>query len=253
MTQKASDRGPGEDEKARLVGRIFDHVSPRYDLMNDLMSGGIHRLWKDNFVDQLMPRLGRRYLDVAGGTGDIAFRVIDRLKMRQGPDHDALPRTIVCDLTPSMLAVGRDRAIDRGLLGELSFVVGDAESLPLPARSIDSYTIAFGIRNVGRLEQALEEAYRVLTPGGIFLCLEFSRIGGRFLDRLYSLYADNVIPLLGEWVTGSRESYEYLVDSIRRFPDQEAFAGLVETAGFERVSYRNLSRGIVAIHSGRRL
>ena len=247
------DGGPEGQDKARLVGRIFDRVADRYDLMNDLMSGGIHRLWKESFVDQLVPRLGERYLDVAGGTGDIAFRVLERVKKSGRKQNVSHTQVIVCDISPSMLSVGRDRAIDRGLLTDLSWVTGDAQQLPLPDKCVDAYSIAFGIRNVSHLERALEEAYRVLTPGGVFLCLEFSKVGDRFLKRLYRLYADNVIPMIGEWVTGSRPSYEYLVDSIRRFPDQDTLAGMITEAGFGRVAYRNLSGGVVAIHSGRRL
>lgn len=247
------DGGPEGQDKARLVGRIFDRVADRYDLMNDLMSGGIHRLWKESFVDQLVPRLGERYLDVAGGTGDIAFRVLERVKKSGRKQNVPHTQVIVCDINPSMLSVGRDRAIDRGLLTDLSWVTGDAQQLPLPDKCVDAYSIAFGIRNVSHLERALEEAYRVLTPGGVFLCLEFSKVGDRFLKRLYRLYADNVIPMIGEWVTGSRPSYEYLVDSIRRFPDQDTLAGMITEAGFGRVAYRNLSGGVVAIHSGRRL
>ena len=247
------DGGPEGQDKVRLVGRIFDHVADRYDLMNDLMSGGIHRLWKESFVDQLAPRLGERYLDVAGGTGDIAFRVLERAKKSGHKQNVANPQVIVCDINPSMLSVGRDRAIDRGLMADLSWVTGDAQQLPFPDKCVDAYSIAFGIRNVNHLERALEEAYRVLRPGGVFLCLEFSKVGDRLLKRLYRLYADNVIPMIGEWVTGSRPSYEYLVDSIRRFPDQDTLAGMITEAGFGRVAYRNLSGGVVAIHSGRRL
>jgi demethylmenaquinone methyltransferase/2-methoxy-6-polyprenyl-1,4-benzoquinol methylase len=245
--------GPEGEEKAKLVGRVFDHVADRYDLMNDLMSGGIHRLWKDSFVDQLTPRLGERILDVAGGTGDVAFRVLERLKMSGPKRNPSKTQVIVCDINPSMLSVGRDRAIDRGLMAQLSWVTGDAEQLPLPDKCVDAYTIAFGIRNVSHLEKAIEEAYRVLAPGGTFQCLEFSKMGDRFLERLYRLYADNVIPMIGEWITGSRSSYEYLVESIRRFPDQETLAGIITNAGFGRVAYRNLSGGVVAIHNGRRL
>ena len=248
----AEAQAPSADDKAQLVTRIFDQVANRYDLMNDLMSGGIHRLWKDSFVDQLAPSLGEHYLDVAGGTGDIAFRLIERLQ-KSGHKKAAGPKILVCDINPSMLDMGRDRAIDRGLMDELSWVCGDAQRLPLPDQCVDAYTIAFGIRNVSDLEQALDEAYRVLRPGGTFLCLEFSKMGSGFLERLYALYSDKVIPMIGEWVTGSRSSYEYLVDSIRRFPDQETLAALITGAGFGRVSYRSMSGGVVAIHSGRRL
>ncbi|BBK45491.1 ubiquinone/menaquinone biosynthesis C-methyltransferase UbiE [Allostella vacuolata] len=231
-------------EKAAAVRDVFESVASRYDLMNDLMSGGIHRLWKDRMVDRLRPRAGERLLDLAGGTGDIAFRVLAR-----APGIEV----VVVDLTPAMLAVGRDRAIDRGLLTGITWAAGDAERLPLPDRAVDSVTIAFGLRNVTRRDRALAEARRVLRPGGRFLCLEFSRVVVPGLDRLYDTYSFSVLPRLGGLVAGDRESYRYLVESIRRFPDQATLAGEMTTAGFERASWTNLSGGIAALHIGWRL
>jgi demethylmenaquinone methyltransferase / 2-methoxy-6-polyprenyl-1,4-benzoquinol methylase len=240
-----------EPEKAKRVRQVFESVSDRYDLMNDLMSGGIHRLWKQAMIDWLAPRPGLHLLDVAGGTGDIALRVIARLGV------DRVGQIVVCDLTPEMLAVGRDRAIDQGLLpshpGSPRWVCGDAEALPLADRSVEAYTIAFGLRNVTRIEAALAEARRVLMPGGRFLCLEFSRVAVPLLAGLYDLYSFKVLPALGGWVAGDRDAYRYLVESIRRFPSQDELAGLVTDAGFGQVGYRNLTGGIAALHSAWRL
>ncbi|KAF0144180.1 MAG: ubiquinone/menaquinone biosynthesis methyltransferase [Rhodospirillaceae bacterium] len=229
--------------KASLVQGVFDSVASRYDLMNDLMSGGVHRLWKNIFVDWLHPRAGMVVLDVAGGTGDIAMRILHRLGTR------ADGRVIVCDLTPEMLTIGRDRAIDSGLVTGIAWICGNAESLPLPDRSIDAYTIAFGLRNVTRIDTALAEARRVLKPGGRFLCLEFSHVILPFLRPLYDRYSFTVLPFLGQMVTGNREAYQYLVESIRRFPDQAALYRRLVAAGFSLVKYRNLSGGIAAMHS----
>ncbi len=237
------------EHKSRLVGELFARVADRYDLMNDLMSAGLHRLWKAALIDWLAPRPGLRLLDVAGGTGDIAFRVLDRAARRQGPP----PEVIVCDINPSMLEVGRDRALDENRRAGLRFLCADAEALPLPARSVDAYTIAFGIRNVTRIERALAEAQRVLRPGGRFLCLEFSRFQLAPLERLYDAYSFSVVPWLGEQVAGDRAAYQYLVESIRRFPDQATFAQLIERAGLGQVRVRNLSGGIAALHSAWRL
>lgn len=237
-------------EKATLVRDVFASVAPRYDLMNDLMSGGIHRLWKAAMVEWLAPRPAQIFLDVAGGTGDVAIRIRERLDRAPGGDGS---RVIVCDLTPAMLAVGRDRAIDRGILRGIDWVAGDAEALPMAARSVDACTIAFGLRNVTRLDAALAEARRVLRPGGRFLCLEFSRVAVPLLDRLYDLYSFRVLPALGAAVTGDRGAYRYLVESIRRFPDQQQLTAHIATAGFDRVRYRNLSGGIAALHSAWRL
>ncbi|HEY8352373.1 MAG TPA: bifunctional demethylmenaquinone methyltransferase/2-methoxy-6-polyprenyl-1,4-benzoquinol methylase UbiE [Sphingomonadales bacterium] len=243
-------------EKAGLVRQVFNSVAERYDIMNDVMSGGLHRLWKTALVDHLAPRPGMRLIDVAGGTGDIAFRIFDRVKDRW-PDGEI--EITVCDINDRMLSVGRDRAIDsnRGLALEsgkgISWVCGDAERLPVPDQSFDAYTIAFGIRNVTHRDRALEEAYRVLRPGGRFLCLEFSRVEAPLLDRIYDAYSFNVIPRMGQMIAGDADSYRYLVESIRRFPDARSFAGEIAAAGFERVSHRLMTGGVVALHSGWRI
>lgn len=238
-------RRVSEDEKTRLVRGVFEGVAGRYDLMNDLMSGGIHRLWKAQLIARLDPRPGETLLDLAGGTGDIARHFL----RRAGPGA----RAIVCDLTAAMVAVGRDRAIDRGILGGIAWVVGNAQDLPLADASVDACTIAFGLRNVTRKDRALAEAYRVLKPGGRFLCLEFSRVEAPLLRRGYDLYSFAMLPLLGGLVARDRAAYRYLVESIRRFPPQPALAAMMDEAGFERVAWRNLSGGIAAIHSGWRL
>ncbi len=232
-------------EKPLLVRRVFASVADRYDLMNDLMSGGIHRLWKAELIDRLAPRSGQLLLDVAGGTGDIAQRFLDRA--------GATARVVVCDITLSMLRHGRDRAIDQGRLSGIDWVCGDAERLPLAAASVDAYTIAFGLRNVTHIAAALAEARRVLRPGGRFLCLEFSRVDMPLLRRVYDLYSFTVLPRLGQIVAGDREAYQYLVESIRRFPPQQELARMMEDAGLEQVSFRNLTGGIAALHSGWRL
>ncbi len=231
-------------DKPSLVQSVFRSVASRYDLMNDVMSAGAHRAWKGALVDWLAPRPGLRVLDVAGGTGDIAFRIRERC-----PSAEIL----VCDLTHEMLAVGRDRAIDRGVLSRLCWLCGDAEALPLKDRCVEAYTISFGLRNVTHPERALAEARRVLKPGGRFLCLEFSKVTLPALRELYDLYSFRVLPRLGEAVARDRDSYQYLVESIRGFPNQDSLASLMTDAGFERVQYRNLMGGIAAIHSGWRL
>ena len=232
-------------EKAGKVKAVFESVAGRYDLMNDLMSLGVHRLWKEALVDWLLPRRGCRHLDVAGGTGDIAFRLLERL----GGEAEV---TLV-DINPAMLEVGRDRALDRGWLGQIGWVAGDAERLPLPDRSFDAYTIAFGIRNVTHIDRALAEARRVLRPGGRLIVLEFSRLAVPALRSAYDAYSLSLLPLIGKVVAGDAESYRYLAESIRRFPDQATFAGLVAAAGFEQVKVRNLSGGIAALHSAWRV
>jgi demethylmenaquinone methyltransferase / 2-methoxy-6-polyprenyl-1,4-benzoquinol methylase len=227
------------------VNAVFDRVASRYDLMNDLMSGGLHRLWKRAFVQRLRPRPHERLLDLAGGTGDIALRL-----SRTATTH---PVT-VCDINPAMLAAGRRRALDQGLLSDqLLWTCGNAEALPFPDRHFDAITIAFGLRNVTRIEQALREIHRVLAPGGRFFCLEFSRVAVPGLDRLYDQWSFHVIPRLGAMVAGDAEAYRYLVESIRRFPAQPQLVGLMRTAGFARPHYVNLSGGIVAVHAGIRL
>jgi demethylmenaquinone methyltransferase / 2-methoxy-6-polyprenyl-1,4-benzoquinol methylase len=236
-------------DKSRLVGAMFARVAARYDLMNDLMSAGVHRLWKAAMVDWLAPQPAMRLLDVAGGTGDIAFRVLDRLaRRRQAP-----PRIIVCDVNPQMLEVGRDRAIDDNRLDAIAWLCADAEALPLPDRNVDAYTIAFGIRNVTCIERVLAEARRVLVPGGRFLCLEFATVASPTLRRAYDAYSFAVLPWLGERVAGDRAAYRYLAESIRRFPDQATFGRMIERAGLDRVRHRDLSGGIAALHSAWRL
>jgi demethylmenaquinone methyltransferase/2-methoxy-6-polyprenyl-1,4-benzoquinol methylase len=242
-----------EDEKARLVRGVFDSVARRYDLMNDLMSAGVHRVWKSVFIDRVNPQPGEFLLDVAGGTGDIACGFLKRADTR--PRAGSLPaaRAIVADINAEMLRAGQDRAAAADYGDRLTRVCGDAENLPFPDQSVDAYTIAFGIRNVTHIDRALKEARRVLKPGGRFQCLEFSHVATEGLQKLYDAYSFNVIPWLGEKVAGDRESYQYLVESIRRFPKQERFAAMIGEAGFRRVGFENLSAGVVAIHSGRRI
>ncbi len=233
-------------EKQGLVDDVFHSVANRYDLMNDLMSGGLHRAWKAALVTAVNPPRSGRFslLDLAGGTGDVAFRVLAA--------GGAATRATVVDINPDMLTVGRERAAARSLAG-VAFVEGNAESLPFPDRSFDAVTIAFGIRNVPRIAAALAEARRVLAIGGHFLCLEFSTVDVPGLGALYDFYSFNVIPVLGRFVAGDAEAYRYLVESIRRFPPPERFAGMMRAAGFARVSFRPLTGGIVALHSGWRL
>jgi demethylmenaquinone methyltransferase/2-methoxy-6-polyprenyl-1,4-benzoquinol methylase len=235
------------DDKQALVDDVFRSVARRYDLMNDLMSFGLHRAWKDALVTAVNPPRNRPFalLDIAGGTGDIATRVV----AAGGGDS----RATVCDINPEMLAVGRERAEARGLAGALSFAEANAEALPFADRSFDAATIAFGIRNVPRIDTALAEAFRVLKIGGRFVCLEFSAVAMPGLGALYDLYSFNVIPALGRAVVGDAHSYRYLVESIRRFPKPEVFAEMMRAAGFARVSHRLMSGGIVALHSGWRL
>jgi demethylmenaquinone methyltransferase/2-methoxy-6-polyprenyl-1,4-benzoquinol methylase len=233
------------EAKQGLVNEVFARVARRYDLMNDLMSGGLHRLWKDDLIGWLSPPKGLApfaLLDVAGGTGDIASRFLGA--------SGGGSRAVICDISAEMLAVGRERA---GGEERLAFVQGNAECLPFPGKCFDAYTIAFGMRNLTHISKALAEAFRVLRPGGRFLCLEFSAVETPILDTLYDAYSMNAIPALGALVAGDAASYRYLVESIRHFPDQKTFMGMIETAGFERVRYRNLTGGIAAIHSAWRL
>ncbi|KAI7813118.1 2-methoxy-6-polyprenyl-1,4-benzoquinol methylase, mitochondrial [Triplophysa rosa] len=267
-----------EEEKAERVYKVFESVAGKYDVMNDAMSLGIHRLWKDSLLHVMNPQPGLRLLDTAGGTGDISFRFLEytrsmherqqRQKARssQTPswrdlaDHYAtnqtgLPpsRAVVCDINKEMLKVGKQRAEKAGISTGLSWVVGDAEELPFDDDQFDIYTIAFGIRNVTHIEQVLQEAVRVLKPGGRFLCLEFSKVSNPVLARLYDAYSFQMIPVLGEVIAGDWKSYQYLVESIRKFPDQETFKEMIEDAGFFCVQYFNLTGGIVSIHSGFKL
>jgi demethylmenaquinone methyltransferase/2-methoxy-6-polyprenyl-1,4-benzoquinol methylase len=237
-----------EDERQNLVNDVFAKVASRYDLMNDLMSGGLHRLWKDDMIGWLAPpRSGAAYahIDVAGGTGDIALRVIRTA--------GAGATSVICDISAEMLGAGRGRLAGAPEAPRIGFVQGNAEALPLPDGQFDAYTIAFGIRNVTHIERALSEAYRVLKPGGRFLCLEFSEVQVPVLDKLYDLWSFQVIPRLGQLAAGDRQPYDYLVESIRRFPKQAPFAGMVAAAGFEQVTYRDLTGGIAALHSGWRI
>ena len=230
-----------EAEKAGMVRGVFESVASQYDLMNDLMSGGVHRLWKDAMMDWIAPRPGQRLLDVAGGTGDIAFRFLKR-----APGASA----VVLDMTAEILVAGKTRADAEALAGQMEWIVGDAMALPFEDASFDVYTISFGIRNVTRIEEALSEARRVLRPGGRLMVLEFSEVPNPLLRQIYDLYSYNIIPPMGQAVTGDRDSYQYLVESIRRFPRQEAFATMIRAAGFEQVKYRNLTMGVAALHSG---
>ena len=236
------ERAVTPDEKTGLVRGVFDSVADKYDIMNDLMSGGLHRLWKDSFVRRIRPKTHYKYLDVAGGTGDIAFR----LRKRTGPKSDIT----VCDLNENMLSVGRDRAIDKGWLQSFEWVTGNAEDLPFPDNNFDIYTIAFGLRNVTRIDKALAEAHRVLKPGGRFYCLEFSHVRDPFLAKIYDLYSYNLIPKIGKTIAKDEDSYQYLVESIRKFPKQKNLVERLENAGFTKASFENLSGGIVAIHQG---
>lgn len=230
-----------ESEKAGMVHGVFTNVASKYDVMNDAMSMGVHRIWKDAMMDWLAPRAGQKLLDVAGGTGDISFRFLKRA----GQAH-----ATVLDLTESMLVAGAKRTEAVAQPERLDWVVGDAMDLPFPANSFDVYTISFGIRNVTRIADALTEAYRVLKPGGRLMVLEFSQLPNAGLQKAYDAYSFNVIPKLGQMIAGDRDSYQYLVESIRKFPDQDSFATMISTAGFGLVKYRNLSLGVAALHSG---
>ena len=237
-------RQVAEKEKAPLIRAIFDSVAARYDLMNDLMSVGVHRWWKDERVGQLKPRAGQRLLDVAGGTGDIALRAFPRL---------AQGGAVVCDVSEAMLAIGRARALDQGILKGIEWVCADAERLPVADRSVDLYTIGFGLRNVTHIDRALAEVRRVLKPGGRFMCLEFMPEITPPLQPLYDLYSFQIVPLLGQVVTGDRDAYAYLVESIRRFPRQSELAEMIARAGLDQVKFRNLTGGVAALHSAWRL
>ncbi|GAA6201404.1 bifunctional demethylmenaquinone methyltransferase/2-methoxy-6-polyprenyl-1,4-benzoquinol methylase UbiE [Aquicoccus sp. SU-CL01552] len=233
-----------EEEKAGRVQGVFNSVASKYDIMNDVMSMGIHRVWKDAMMDWLAPRPGQRLLDVAGGTGDISFRFLKRA----GHGH-----ATVLDLTEPMLVEGRKRAEADQMADSLDWVVGDAMALPFADNTFDVYTISFGIRNVTRPADALAEAYRVLKPGGRLMVLEFSQLPNPGMQKLYDLYSFNVIPRMGQVIANDHDSYQYLVESIRKFPDQETFLAMIRAAGFDNAKYRNLSLGIAALHSGWKL
>ena len=233
-----------KEEKETKVKEVFESVARSYDVMNDAMSAGVHRLWKNSLIDSLRPKDHMRHLDVAGGTGDIAFRALGVAPGMQ---------VTVCDINAEMLKVGKARASEKVPGSAIDFVCGNAEHLPMENNSFDSYTIAFGIRNVTNIDKALSEAFRVLKPGGRFLCLEFSPAVTPFLKPLYDAYSFKVIPVLGDLLAKDRDSYQYLVESIRQFPGPDHFADMIKTAGFEKVSWRGMSNGIVALHSGWRL
>ena len=239
------DRQVAEDERQDLVNRVFAAVAERYDLMNDLMSGGLHRLWKDDLVVALNPPRAERpfrLLDVAGGTGDVAIRYARASGLNAA--------AVLCDISPEMIEVGRRRVAKADLGSRITFAMGNAEALPFPNKSFDAYTIAFGIRNVTHIDRALSEAFRVLKTGGRFLCLEFSQVEVPILDKIYDFHSFEVIPRLGALAAGDAEPYRYLVESIRKFPNQARFAEMIQAAGLERVTWRNLTGGIAAIHSG---
>lgn len=232
------------EQKASLVGEVFTSVAGKYDLMNDLMSGGIHRLWKDRFVSELRPRAGEAILDLAGGTGDIAHRI------SRATGGGA--RITLCDINAAMVEAGRDRLIDKGVLQGISWSVGDAETLPFADHTFDAATIAFGIRNVTRIPKALRDIRRVLKPGGRFFCLEFSNVDPA-VEAAYDVFSFQVLPRLGQTVAGDAESYRYLAESIRRFPDRVTFAAMIAEAGFRQVRHEALTFGVAAIHRGWRI
>lgn len=272
-------------DKAKMVGEVFNRVAQNYDVMNDLMSAGIHRLWKEQFINNLNPQQGMKLLDVAGGTGDIAFRFLEYTKSKSTPPAFAgllspnrSSSVVVCDINPNMLNVGAERARKFGYVpakaehitpvhylgdsriqsllsseNQIEFVEGDAMNLPFPDNSFDAYTIAFGLRNVTDTNKALREARRVLKRGGRFMCLEFSHLENALFQQLYDTYSFNVIPALGELVAKDRDAYQYLVESIRRFPTQPQLVEMMKEAGFGSVKYTNMSLGIVAMHSGFKL
>ena len=230
-----------EGEKAGRVQGVFNSVASKYDVMNDVMSMGIHRIWKNAMMDWLAPRGGQKLLDVAGGTGDVSFKFLKRA----GHGH-----ATVLDITEPMLIEGRKRAEAESMQDSLDWVVGDAMALPFEDNTFDVYTISFGIRNVTRPQEALNEAYRVLRPGGRLMVLEFSQLPNEAMQKAYDLYSFNVIPQMGKMIANDRDSYQYLVESIRNFPDQETFLGMLEIAGFENAKYRNMTMGVACLHSG---
>ncbi len=234
-----------KEEKPKLVNKVFDSVAFRYDLMNDLMSAGLHRLWKDSFIDWLAPRKNTHLLDVAGGTGDIAFRFSKKTKNQA--------KVTIIDRNENMLNEGKKRSNDGQIASDLEWVCGDAMKLPFENEVFDYYTISFGIRNVLDLKKCLSEAFRVLKPGGRIMILEFSKVENETLNKIYDAFSFNVVPTLGKLIANDAESYKYLIESIRKFPSQEKLASLVSEAGFRQVKYRNLTQGVVAMHSGWKL
>lgn len=233
--------------KQNFINEIFTDIAGQYDLMNDLMSFGIHRLWKEEYIKKI-PNLNATILDVAGGTGDIALRIIHKAK-----SINKTPHIVICDINQDMLKVASDRAINNNILHQLDYVCANAEQLPFASNSFDYYTIAFGIRNIRDIQQVLKEAFRILKPTGKFLCLEFSKIENCSLKKLYNFYSFNIIPKIGQIVTGNKDAYNYLVESISLFHDQLAFSDMIKDAGFSQVRYQNLTFGVVAIHSGYKL
>lgn len=248
-----------EKEKEEKVYSVFENVAEKYDVMNDAMSVGIHRLWKDHFVQRLKPSQDNRIIDVAGGTGDVAFRCIEYVKNVEGTreadvadsNENKHPFVTVYDINEAMLNVGREKATKLGYdRSDISWMQGNAESLPFNEDSFDVYTVAFGIRNMTHINKVLSEAYRVLRPGGRFMCLEFSKVSNPLLSRIYDKYSFEVIPVLGKLIANDWKSYQYLVESIRKFPDQEKFSEMIGSVGFSCVTYENLLFGVAAIHSG---
>ena len=230
-----------EADKSGLVKEVFNNVASKYDVMNDLMSVGIHRVWKNALINWLVPKENQNLLDVAGGTGDIATRFLNQAKGGNAT---------ILDMTESMLQEGTKRVTNSGLSSRMRWVVGDAMALPFKKNTFDIYTISFGIRNVTKIDKALSEAFRVLKPGGRIMILEFSKLPNPMMQKAYDLYSFNVIPKIGEIVVGDKDSYQYLVESIRKFPDQVSFANMITSAGFENVKFRNLTFGVAALHSG---
>lgn len=236
------EKSVSPEEKTKLVEGVFSSVASRYDIMNDTMSMGVHRLWKDRFVSMIRPKMSWDYVDVAGGTGDIAFRIREKTSSKT---HITL-----CDINEAMLAKGRDRALDKGYVQNMDYVVGNAEKLPFENNSKDIYTIAFGLRNVTHIDEALSEAHRILKPGGMFWCLEFSYVEHPIMQKAYDAYSYAIIPKMGKLIAGDEESYQYLVESIRKHPSQKDLAARMEQAGFTNVGYKNLTFGVAAIHYG---
>lgn len=236
-----------KEKKAGLVGEIFSSVAKKYDLMNDLMSAGSHRLWKNQMVKEINFSDTKDYniIDVAGGTGDISFRILKKAK-----SENINAKIEVVDINQEMLDVGKERAINTNSFNQLHFSRHDGENLAFNDNFFDFYTIAFGIRNFTDINKGLSEAFRVLKPGGKFICLEFSKVNNYFLQKFYDAYSFNIIPKIGEIILNDKDSYQYLVESIRKFPSQDKFKNMIENAGFEKVSYQNLSFGTVAIHTG---
>lgn len=244
-----------ESEKVHKVYEVFENVADKYDTMNDAMSFCVHRIWKDIFIHRLDPTEGTQLLDVAGGTGDIAFRYLKFLDNLPANEKTGKMSTVtVCDINKAMLNVGKERAVKLGLKEpKIQWVEGDAENLPFESNSYTAYTIAFGIRNCTHVDKVLDEAYRVLKPGGRFMCLEFSQVNNEVLRWIYDQYSFQMIPVIGQVIAGDWKSYQYLVESIRKFPNQELFKEMIQSAGFSCVSYENLSLGVVSIHSGFKL